>query len=64
MEQIPDFAWVWFDVDAAAWVIECWACNAERRVVEHWESLPDSKIKAVLVRVAERHNQERHAGVP
>lgn len=54
----PDFAWVWWDCDAKAWVIECWACNLAPSTITPW--LPDNVIHATLLAAAERHNQEHH----
>ena len=56
----PDFAWVWWDCDAEAWVTECWACN-EPPVAVQALGIPDTQIRAMLLDAAEQHNRERHA---
>mgnify|MGYP001596935508 FL=1 len=58
---MPDFAWVWWDYDAGAWVTECWACEQPPFAV-YVPGAPRDELKAVLVAAAERHNQERHTG--
>lgn len=55
----PDYAWVWWDYDAEAYCIECWACD-KAPVTKHSGELTDRQIKNILLAAAERHNQENH----
>ena len=58
--MLHDFAWVWWDCDAEAWTVECWACEMlPLRVIPL--GFPDSEIRSALQAAAERHNQQRHA---
>ena len=56
----PDYGWVYWDHQAEAWTIECWACEKGPLIADSF--LADSSIKAILLRAAERHNKEHHHG--
>ena len=58
-----DYAWVWWDCDAEAWVIECWACGQPPTAMTP-DGLSHRQIEAALLFAAGRHNEERHANHP
>lgn len=55
--KLPDYAWVWFDHELGAWVLECWVCDTWQIVV----GVRDTD-RTHAVQVVNFHNARQHGG--